>query len=179
MAVEVTTGTLGLAGVKIFYDRTFLRRADVTIVVAPLGQKRDLPKASGKTIEFFRYDDIAISPSGSQLTEGTNPSETAVTGQKLSAVLSEYGNFSKHSSLLKKTHIDKDLAGLVGLWGDHAGRTIDLICQMEVASNGAYPFSADATGAETAGAFVRASVASATSTTVTSADFFSNTAFGG
>ena len=180
MATLKTTSVLGLAGVKIFYDKRFLRRADVTIVIAPLGQKRDLPKGTGKTIEFFRYDDIPISPIDSQLAEGVNSNETAVTGQKLSAVLSEYGNYSKHSSLLKNVHIDKDLKGLVGLWGDHAGRTIDLICQMEVASKGAYPFSADAGGPEVAGAFTRGTAtAASTSTTVASNDLFTNTAFGG
>lgn len=138
----VLTSNIG-AGVNTFYDRKFLNRIVNQLQVAPLGQKRPLPKGEGKTIEFFRYNNISLTLANSVLTEGANPSETSITGQKLRKSLTEYGGFSKHSSLVKATHIDRELAGVSELWGENAADIIDLICQTEVCSNGAYPLRAD------------------------------------
>lgn len=173
----VSQSTIG-AGVNIYYDRKFLRRYAYALQYAQLGQKRDLPKNSGKTIDFFRYHDIAVALSGAHLTEGHNPDPTLVTGQKVSATIQEWGGFSQHSSLVKDTHIDRDLAGVSELWGENAAKTMDLLCACEVAANAAYPIRAD--GAWTAGAYYYAgTITTATSTTViadTSAA--SNTDFG-
>ena len=138
------TNMTGLAeGVNIYYDKRFLKRALHTVRFAPLGQKRPLPMNAGDTIEFFRYNEIGLSMSGAYLTDGTNPDATAITGQTIQAQLAEWGAFSQHSRLLSDTHIDRKLAGVIDLWGSHAGNTIDLQCKMAVATSGAYPMRAD------------------------------------
>lgn len=172
-----TNQTKIAAGVNTYYDKKFLRRALNTLVVAPMGQKRPLPKGEGKAIDFFRYNEISPSVSSSYLTEGTNPDPTLITGQKISATIAEYGGFSQHSSLVKMTHIDRELAGVSDLWGEHAGNIIDLLCQMALATGGAYPYRADEASGDGAYTF-EGTVDSATSTTVVDTDVSSNTDFG-
>jgi len=77
------------------------------------------------------------------LTEGINPNATLVTGQKISRSIAEYGAFSQHSSLISATHIDRELAGVSELWGEHAANVIDLVTAKEIASRGSYPLRAD------------------------------------
>jgi N4-gp56 family major capsid protein len=173
------TGSTGIsdhgAGVNVYYDKKFLRSALNVLRTAPLGQKRPLPKGEGDDITFFRYNQVAISMSGSYLTEGTNPDPTVVTGQNITATIAEWGNFSQHSRLLADTHIDRNLAGLSALWGEHAGSTMDLLAAMGAATGGAYPYRADEASGDSAYTF-DGTVDSATSTTVVDADLTSNDA---
>ena len=157
-----TTSNIG-AGMQIYYDKKFLRRYAFSLKVAPLGQKRDIPKGSGKQIQFFRYNDIAVSPSSQYLTECINPNATAITGQNLNATIKQRGAFSQHSSLVKDTHIDRDLAGVTELWGEHAAKLADLLCMQEICANGAYPIRADSSW--TAGAYWFEGTFDASSTT--------------
>lgn len=136
-----TKTTTLTAGVNTYYDKKFLSRAVNTLRLVPLGQKRKLPKGTGKTIEFFRYNNIAVSTTA--LTEGINPNATLVTGQKISRSVAEYGAFSQHSSLISATHIDRELAGVSELWGEHAANVIDLVTAKELASRGSYPIRGD------------------------------------
>ena len=68
-------------------------------------------------------------------------------GQKLNASLAEYGAFIQVSSLLTQSHIDKkingEIAGLVEILGEHSMNIMDILCHMEVISNGAMPITAD------------------------------------
>lgn len=166
------------AGVNTYYDKKFLRRALHTTVLAPFGQKRDLPMGEGKTIQFFRYNEIAVSASGAYLTDGNNPTPTLITGQDLAATIAEWGAFSQHSRLVSDTHIDRNLAGVTELWGEHAGNLIDLITHMAVCSSGAYPMRADGNDTGDGTYSFEGTVDSATSTTVVDTDSSSNTNFG-
>lgn len=156
-------------GVNTYYDKRFLRGIVEQLRIAPLGQKRPLPRAAGRTIEFFRYNQITPSMSSANLTDGTNPDPTQITGQTLDAVIAEWGGFSQHSRLLSDVHIDRKLEGITDLWSNHAASIIDLNCQMKLAGEGAYPVNADATAVETAAAWYEGVVDSATSTTMTDA----------
>jgi len=177
--MALTTTSVLSAGVNIVYDKSFLRQADFSVLLARHGQKRDLPKGEGKTVSFFRYNPIDISVSTSKLTEGTNPTTPlSITGQNLTATVAEWGDFSKHSKLLKMTHIDRDLKGVVGLWGDHAGKTIDLQTWMEVCANGAYPWRADGNVSGDGAYTFEGTVDSATTTTIVDTDCSANATFG-
>lgn len=169
----VLTTNIG-AGVNTFYDKKFLQRAVNELRIAPLGQKRPLPKGEGKTIEFFRYNNIATSLSNALLTEGANPTETSITGQKLQAALKEYGGWSKHSSLVKATHIDRELAGVSELWGENAANIIDLLCASELAA-GSYPLRADLSTTYT---YSGTCTGTPTTTNVTDTALTSNTNYG-
>lgn len=166
-------------GVNIYYDKRFLKRALSAIRLVPFGQKRDIPKGAGDSIQFFRYNEISPSITASFLTDGTNPSPTGITGQDISATIDEWGNFSQHSRLLSDVHIDRKLAGITSLWGEHAGRTIDLLTQMAVCTQGAHPYNTD--GENSNGDYFQSgTLTSVTSTTeVRSAEVAANTNFGG
>lgn len=168
MAGETTRAAI-IAGVNTFYDKKFLRQMLRQLRLAPLGQKRPLPENTGDSVEFFRYNAIAVTlTSGvvdSLLAEGTDETATVVTGQALNAAIDEYGDFSKHTKMVKRTHIDRNLEGVSELWGDHSARVIDLLCQQEVCSNGSYPIRADMDADKQ----IFTSIASATGLTSTTA----------
>lgn len=167
-------------GQNIFYDKKFLDIVKQSLKLIPFGQRRPLPMGEGKTIQFFRWLNIAVSVSGATLTEGVNPNATALTGQDLTATLAEYGGFSQITSLMRQTHIDGNLSRGVTesteLWGEHAANIMDRLCHMEVCSNGAMPLRADYaadTGATFAGV-----MDSATTTGFTDAALETNTDYG-
>lgn len=139
---QTSTGNIGFGNI-IYYDRKFLKRATEAVVLYQFGQRRPLPKGNGKQIRFFRYNEIPLSSTYNLLTEGVNPDATAIKGQEINATLKEYGAFSQHSSLVTDTHIDRNLEGVVGLWGDQAGRTVDMLTWAEVALYGNMPLRVD------------------------------------
>ncbi len=174
-AVDMDSG--GSAGIDIFYDRTFLTTVKHTLRLAPLGQKRDLPKSKGDIIQFFRWNEIATSLSGSFLTDGTNPDPTQLTGQNIQAQIEEWGGFSQHSRLVEDVHIDRNLEGTAKLWGDNAGNIVDLLSHVGVCTSGAYPVRADGETGDGTYTF-EGTVDSATSTTVVDTDISANSNFG-
>ncbi len=174
-----STSTVAGGASNIFYSKNFLMSLAETLRVAPLAHKENLPEGEGKTIQLFRYNQISKDTSAwHHLTEGTNPVPTLITGQDLQATVHEWGAFSQHSSIVKMAHIDRRLEGVTALWGYHAAELVDLLCQMEVCANSAYPVRCD--GEISTGDYVyEGTVTTGTSTTVfadTSAA--SNTDFG-
>ena len=141
---QSTTSTLS-EGMQTYYDKLFLSQAVHNLHMMQFGQKRPLPEGEGKTIAFFRYNEIPITTT--KLTEGTNPSGTLLYDHTVTRTIEEWGAWSQHSSLVSKTHIDRKLKGQVELWGSHAGRTIDLRVMKEVVTLGAHSLSADADAA--------------------------------
>jgi len=173
---DVTTIT---AGINTYYSKRFLKRALHTLKLAPFGQKRDLPKNAGDSIQFFRYNEIGVSASGAYLTDGTNPDPTLITGHNVSVQPVEWGAFSQHSRLVSDEHIDRQLKGVSALWGSHAGNLVDLITHMAVCSTGAYPYRCDGANSGADDFSYHGTVTAGTSTTVfADTDFASNTDYG-
>lgn len=146
--MAITTTSNINAGVNTFYDKVFIRTLGETLRVAQLGQKRNLPKGEGDQIEFFQYNKIEVAMAAGEVdaligTEGTNPSATTITGISKNKTLKEYGKFSKHTRLVKATHIDEGLTGVVQLWGENAAENIEVITMQEISANGAMPVRAD------------------------------------
>jgi N4-gp56 family major capsid protein len=161
---------------QIFYDKIFLEPQKQSLKLIPFGDRKPIPMAAGKTIEWNRYNDISASVSAALLSEGVNPSATLVTGQKLQATLKEYGQFAQIPSLLSQTHIDPKCSQMAGLFGEAASIILDTLTHMEVMANGAMPLRADFdvdTGATFTGA-----VDSATTTTVVDATLSANPDYG-
>lgn len=123
MAIE-TTATL-TAAIKPFYDRGLLERATPALVHSQWGQERIIPMNVGKSIEFRKYNSLAAATSA--LTEGTVPSETALTTSTVTATLAQYGAYIKGSDLLLWTTFDPILAEYSEILGEQAGDTIDQI----------------------------------------------------
>ena len=58
---------------KTFYDRKLLDTAKTRLVHANFGQKRSLPRRSGKRVEFRRYELFTPDTQALTLQEGVTP----------------------------------------------------------------------------------------------------------
>jgi N4-gp56 family major capsid protein len=118
---------------KVYYSRRLINLAEPELIHDQFGQKHPIPKNSGKTIEFRKYDSLpkALVP----LTEGVTPA-----GQKLSmgvirATIKQYGDYIELSDILELTAIDNNLVQATRLLASQAGRTADTITR-EVLAGG-------------------------------------------
>ena len=161
-------------GNNIFYDKKFLETVKNDLVLLGYAQQRPLPEGNGKVIQFFRWLNIAASTSSALLTEGVNPNATVLAGQDLQATILEYGAFAQLTSLLKSSHIDRNVSGASELFGEHAATILDLLTHYQIASNGAFPLAAD----DAAASKFSNIVDSATATTLVDAELNANTNFG-
>ena len=118
---------------KVYYSMRLINLAEPELIHDQFGQKHPIPKNSGKTIEFRKYDSLpkALVP----LTEGVTPA-----GQKLSmgvirATIKQYGGYIELSDILELTAIDNNLVQATRLLASQAGRTSDTITR-EVLAGG-------------------------------------------
>ncbi|MHC4621994.1 MAG: N4-gp56 family major capsid protein, partial [Planctomycetota bacterium] len=173
------TSSTGLSATIMgaYYSKLFLKILEEQVVLAQFAQDRNFPRNEGKTGHFFRY--LPIDALTTALTEGENPTPTAITGTRVSATLEEWGGYSQHASLLKMTALDRNLKGTVKLWGANAASTVDLRIAKELAGRGHYPIIADATSYEADTGAFEGTLTTATSTTsVADTSLTSNTGFG-
>lgn len=115
---------------SIFYDKKFLERAKVELRHDFGAQVRNVPMHEGKTVYFNRFSPLALATT--PLTEATNPSDVDMTTTIVSAVLAEYGNWTKVGSLFSMTSIDEGLKEHVEVHGQNAGETIDRLIRTEL-----------------------------------------------
>ena len=129
-----TTLDAGLSDeMKTYYSMRLINLVEPELIHDQFGQKHPIPKNSGKTIEFRKYDSLpkALVP----LTEGVTPA-----GQKLSmgvirATIKQYGGYIELSDILELTAIDNNLVQATRLLASQAGRTSDTITR-EVLAGG-------------------------------------------
>ena len=62
---------------KTFYDKALLEIAKTRLVHASYGQKRSIPRNSGKRVEFRRYELFTPDPNALVLEEGVTPAGRA------------------------------------------------------------------------------------------------------
>lgn len=159
-----------------YFNKRFLTRVNKRLKIAQLGQKIPLPEGNGKSVEMFRYLNLAVSVANSTLTEGQHPDATQFKQQGLTVTIAEYGAWVQIPSLHKQSTIDQGLVGVVDLMAENAARTLDTLYHMGVCSNGIYPIAAD--HASTATSRFSGVVDSSTSTGLTDAALESNTDYG-
>ena len=89
------------------------------------GQKHNIPKNGGKTIEFRKYSPLpkATTP----LTEGVTPAGKALTVSTVAATVKQYGDFVPLTDMLLLTAIDNNLVQALDLLGAQAGATLDTV----------------------------------------------------
>jgi N4-gp56 family major capsid protein len=87
--------------------------------------KDSIPKASGRTVQWFRYSNLAAQPVPS--TEGSVGTPSALTSKVVSATVSQYTSFINLSDLLVDTGIDSNVANAAELLGYQAGLTVDTL----------------------------------------------------
>jgi N4-gp56 family major capsid protein len=137
------TTTTGLSGVNIYYVKKFLERVVNELPLMQFADVTPLPEGEGKTVNWFRYLNLAASVSSATLTEGALPNAMTLKMQKVAATIAEYGAFAQLSTLLKQTHIDKGVEGAVQIFAEHAANVLDTLCHMIVCSTAARGLAAD------------------------------------
>lgn len=121
-----TTESSGLtAEMKIFYSKYLIENAKPALVYDQFGQKHNIPKNGGKTIEFRKYSPLpkATTP----LTEGVTPAGQALTVSTVTATVKQYGDFVPLTDMLLLTAIDNNLVQALDLLGAQAGATLDTV----------------------------------------------------
>lgn len=113
------------AEMKTFYDMRLLDEAGPNLVHDQFGQKRPIPKGSGKTIEFRKFTSLpkALTP----LTEGVTPDGQRLDVTSLTATVSQYGDYITQSDVLELTAIDNTIVEATKLLGQQAGVTLDTV----------------------------------------------------
>lgn len=121
-----TTESSGLtAEMKTFYSKYLIENAKPALVYDQFGQKHNIPKNGGKTIEFRKYSPLpkATTP----LTEGVTPAGQALTVSTVTATVKQYGDFVPLTDMLLLTAIDNNLVQALDLLGAQAGATLDTV----------------------------------------------------
>lgn len=119
-----TTGTSTLSPeMKTFYDKDLLRNAKPVLVHNQFGQKRNIPKGGGKTIEFRKFSPLpkATTP----LTEGVTPDGKQLTVTSVTATVGQYGDYVALTDVIGLTAIDPVLVETNKILGVQAGETLD------------------------------------------------------
>lgn len=111
---------------KTFYDRKLLETAKTQLHFAAYGQKKPIPRNSGKTVEFRRWNlfdpDAVVS-----LTEGVTPDSQDIGQTKVEATVAQYGAFVEVSDLLDLTAYDPVIGDTSELLGEQMGIKLDHI----------------------------------------------------
>jgi N4-gp56 family major capsid protein len=128
MAAQLTTGLT--QEMSTYYEKVFLARAEYEYIHKEGAQMRSQPKNEGKTVNFTRHTPLATATTA--LTEGTNPSEVALTATTVAATLAEYGTTVKISRFLSLTSIDANNKEKIEVVGQNMGETLDELTRNEL-----------------------------------------------
>ncbi len=111
--------------VVTYYDRKLIKNAKPRLVHQRFGQKRQVPKNGGKSVNFRKFE---IFPAATTpISEGVTPDGRALDMTSITADLKQYGDYVAGSDLLDLTAVDQVLDETFELLGDQAGLTLDHI----------------------------------------------------
>ena len=112
---------------KTFYDRALLEIAKTRLVHANYGQKRSIPRNSGKRVEFRRYELFTPDANTLVLEEGVTPAGQSLAQSKIEAEVKQYGAYVEVSDLLDLTSFDPVLTESTELLGEQLGTVVEWI----------------------------------------------------
>lgn len=92
---------------KTYYDKNIIRNAEPFLVHDQFAQKRQIPKNSGKKIEFRKLNPFpkALTP----LSEGVTPNGRKLDWTKVESIVSQYGDYVTTSDVLNLTALDNNI----------------------------------------------------------------------
>lgn len=111
---------------KTFYDRALLKRLLPNLLFLKHGQKRDIPKHEGDTIDFRRFNSLPV-PEAS-LTEGVTPDAATLDVAKVTATVAQEGNYVIVTDKLDMVGIDPVITESAALMGENAAETLETRC---------------------------------------------------
>ena len=118
------------AEMKTFYDKTLITLASPHLVHDQFGQKRDIPKNGGKTIEFRQFS--ALPKATTAITEGVTPTGNKLNVSNVTATVLQYGDYIEQTDLLELTAIDNTIVEATRQLATQAGLTLDTIVRNEI-----------------------------------------------
>lgn len=127
-STETTTGYGGAgmsAEMKTFYDKVLIEYASPSLVHDQFGQKRPIPRGSGKTIEFRRFN--TLEKALTAIKEGITPEGNKLTVVPVTATVDQYGDYIEMTDLFELTALDNVILEATKALADQAGRTMDTV----------------------------------------------------
>lgn len=122
---NLTTDSGLSSSVVTYYDRKLIKNAKPRLVHQRFGQKRQIPKNNGKSVNFRKFE---IFPAATTpISEGVTPDGRALDMTSVTAELKQYGDYVAGSDVLDLNAIDQVLDETFELLGDQAGLTLDHI----------------------------------------------------
>ena len=126
--INTTASTAGTTySNKTFYDRALLEIAKTRLVHASYGQKRSIPRNSGKRVEFRRYELFSPDANALVLEEGVTPAGQSLAQSKIEAEVKQYGAYVEVSDLLDLTSYDPVLGESTELLGEQLGTVVEWV----------------------------------------------------
>ena len=131
----------------VFYDRTLLKRLVGALHFLKYGQKRNLPKNSGDTINFRRYN--SLTPPADPLTEGVTPDGSNFTVTAVTAKPAQYGDYVVISDVLDMEGLDPTITEMAEVMGEEAAQKIDDVIKEEIFKGTNVQYASTATSRDT------------------------------
>lgn len=127
MAYQPATNNTTSAGLahlaSVYYKKKGLDRLQKKFVFRQVCMDDMLPKAVGRTVQFYRYSNFAANTT--QTVEGTVGTGLSMTSKTLGATVSQYSAFITISDLINMTAIDSQVTAASDLLGYQAGLSVD------------------------------------------------------
>ena len=117
---------------KTFYERVLLERLLPQLNFYKDAMKKKLPKNSGRTTNFRRFN--SLTAPGSSLTEGVTPDGNDLNISAITAVVAQEGDWVSISDLIQLTGIDPVLTETCELLGEEAQTVLDTRIQTAISS---------------------------------------------
>lgn len=113
---------------SIYYKKTGLDRLMKKFVFRKPCMKDSIPKANGRTVQWFRYNNLSSQPVPT--TEGSVGTPINITSKILAATVSQYTSFINLSDYLMDTGIDSTATNAAELLGYQGGLTVDTLTRV-------------------------------------------------
>jgi len=110
---------------QVHVDRRLLKRAMPNNILGQFGQSRPLPKKTGLSVSFRRYNKLANATT--PLTEGVTPTGKILTKTDIVVATKQYGDYVTHTDVIVDNHEDPVVQETVDILGEQAGETLDVL----------------------------------------------------
>lgn len=132
---------------KTYYSDYLIDLVEPHLVHDQFAQKKNIPKGSGKTIEFRKYSPLAkaLTP----LVEGVTPNGNKLSVSVITAEVYQYGDYITLSDILTLTGIDNNIVQATKILGSQAGRTLDTVTREVMAGGTNVLYAPDIKNADT------------------------------
>ena len=123
--MAATTSTTLAADLQTYFSKKLLSQADYKTVLDQFAYKERIPSNSSKTISFTQYADLAVATS--PLTEGTAPTDTALSSSAITAVIDQLGAYVTLTDLAQLTPKHPVITKTTELLSDQAAKSYDRV----------------------------------------------------